>query len=87
MPALPASVFSRDKRVRRGPGNRLGLVVLTDAQTGLAHLVRDEEAAQTHLNGRCRAVCGVTVLASSLAAPEGVACPQCARWRRGELCE
>jgi hypothetical protein len=87
MPALPASAFSRDKQVQRSSGARLDLVVLTDAQTGLAHLVRDEAAMQTHRNGRCRAVCGVTVLASSLAAPEGAACPRCARWCNGELFE
>lgn len=85
MPALPAGAFSRAKRLQRNPRARLCLVVLTDAQTGLAHFVRDEAATQTHLDGRCRAVCGAMVLADSLAAPEGAACPRCARWRRGEL--
>jgi hypothetical protein len=66
---------------RRASGANLStslrVIVVTDAEVGLAHLVIDE-AMETV--GRYIAVCGMTVFPASLAAPIGPSCRRCRGW-------
>jgi hypothetical protein len=57
------------------------LFVMTDARTGVAHLVTDDAAAAGRRAGRYRAMCGADVLAASLTTPESGYCRSCAHWR------
>jgi hypothetical protein len=55
---------------------------MTDARTQCAHFVTDTEAAAGRAKfGRYVAICGKTVLAASLTAPETSYCSSCLYWR------
>jgi hypothetical protein len=62
--------------VQRRP-RPLGII---DAQTHIEHLMTDESARTHRHSGRYPALCGVQVLAASLAAPDRGRCPRCATW-------
>ena len=71
----------RESERARVPAQRtprpLGII---DARTQVEHLMSDESAmAHRHL-GSYLALCGVRVLAASLAAPDRGRCSVCARW-------
>ncbi|MDQ3154271.1 MAG: hypothetical protein M3R63_21990 [Actinomycetota bacterium] len=55
---------------------------VTDARTGTAHLVTDAAVAAGRPAGSYTALCGVSVLATSLTAPTGRPCPSCVRVTR-----
>lgn len=60
---------------------RVFVVEVTDARTGRAHLVTEKSFAVGCQAGRYGAVCGVEVLAASLATPEVGPCQLCRdRW-------
>ncbi|MGH3844008.1 MAG: hypothetical protein ACRDS0_21565 [Pseudonocardiaceae bacterium] len=50
---------------------------ITDANTGIEHLMSDEVAAQRRRLGSYLALCGTQVLAASLVAPGRGHCPVC----------
>ncbi|MGI9062907.1 MAG: hypothetical protein ACR2FQ_03675 [Pseudonocardiaceae bacterium] len=52
---------------------------VTDARTGRAHRVTDDEAAAGRHSGCYEAICGARVLAASLTAPDRGRCRPCAR--------
>ncbi|MGH3906850.1 MAG: hypothetical protein ACRDTE_22110 [Pseudonocardiaceae bacterium] len=55
------------------------LITVTDARTGLAHLVTEEAMVAGRRGGSFTAVCACVVLAASLTAPERGHCRACAR--------
>lgn len=57
------------------------VVVVTEAGTGLAHLVTDESMAAGLRGGIYLAVCDARVLPASLIVPPSGWCRWCARWR------
>jgi hypothetical protein len=59
--------------VPRGP-RPVGII---DAKTHIEHLMTDESAVAYRHSGRYLALCGVEVLAASLAAPDRGRCPMC----------
>jgi hypothetical protein len=61
-------------RVQHGP-HPLGII---DAQTHVEHLMADESVRAHGDSGRYLALCGVQVLAASLATPDRGRCPMCA---------
>lgn len=65
------------------PAPEMVLFVLTEARTGLAHLVTEDSMILGRHLGRYVTCCGREVLASSLAAPESGPCRPCRRWRAG----
>jgi hypothetical protein len=56
------------------------VVAMTDARTDAVHLVTDDAATVGRYLGSYVAVCGDTILAASLAAPDHGICPRCSRW-------
>jgi hypothetical protein len=61
------------------------VVVMTDV-AGVQHFVTDDAAVRGRRTGCYPGVCGRQVVAASLTAPDGTACPSCRtwadRWRR-----
>ncbi len=53
-------------------------IAITDARTGIDHLVTDAAAARGRSSGRYLAICGARVLAASLTAPAAGTCRCCA---------
>lgn len=68
---------------RAGAPGGVVVFVLTEARTGLAHLVTEDSMIIGRRLGRYVTCCGHEVLASSLAAPESGPCRPCRRWRAG----
>ncbi|MGH4016606.1 MAG: hypothetical protein ACRDSL_22275 [Pseudonocardiaceae bacterium] len=56
------------------------VVEMVDAQTGRAHLVRDDAVLAGRRAGRYVAVCGAAVLAASLTVPTEKYCRSCLEW-------
>lgn len=55
-------------------------VGITDARTRIEHSMTDESAARHRHSGRYLALCGVQVLAASLATPSRGRCGACVKW-------
>ncbi|MGH9302261.1 MAG: hypothetical protein ACRD0E_10300, partial [Acidimicrobiales bacterium] len=53
---------------------------LVDGRTGGVHWVASDAVDAGRRGGRYRAVCGVVVLAASLAAPVEAYCGSCVKW-------
>lgn len=58
----------------------VGVVTMTDARHGARHYLTDDAASAGRGTGRYIAVCGAEILAASISAPDGRACPWCASW-------
>lgn len=59
------------------------VTVMTAADDSQQHYVTDCAAASGHRTGRYQTVCGCEILAASLTAPDGYACPSCVSWASG----
>lgn len=60
---------------------RPGTLVITDATTGTAHLVTEDDVRAGRRTGQYRAVCTTLVLAASLLTPARHSCTDCVRGR------
>ncbi len=69
--------MARLRRRRQTAERQSARPAVTDARTGLTHLVSDEAMAAGRRAGRYVAACGAEVLAGSLTAPESGRCRRC----------